>query len=116
VADKRKIRGPMSVVNKIVAKVTESSKVQSTPKKKKKSPPRNPSIERFRDIMDEINSLVDEAYQLTVKVLGRQSQTTRAADNYWRPHIKSIVSGAGSMETMQDTLEDMEEEISVRDE
>lgn len=64
-------------------------------------------INRFKEIMEEIKALTDEAFKLTKKVLGSQSRTTKAADVYWRSQIKNTVDGGGSMETMKETLQDM---------
>ena len=69
------------------------------------------NISRFEEIMDEIKELVDEAFGIVKKELGRKDpNTVSLASAYWYEQIKGIVDGDGSMETMAETLSTLKDE------
>jgi hypothetical protein len=65
-------------------------------------------VERFQEIMDEIEELVEEAYQIVQ--MGDNRAAARRAEAYWKAQIPAIVSGRGSMVSMRDTILELSEE------
>lgn len=65
--------------------------------------------DRFEEIINEIASLTEEAYNL----IPRKGMTRERARQYWRGHIQGALGTShseymgGSMFTMEDTLEEM---------
>jgi len=62
-------------------------------------------IERFKEIMEEINQLIEEAYDITLKL--DNSMISKRAYAYWYSQISGTVDGTGSMVTMQSTLDEL---------
>lgn len=68
-------------------------------------------IRRFEEIMEEIIDLVDEAESIVLTTVGRPGSIYGRAIAYWIPTIKGTVSGKASMQSMEDTLEEIKEEL-----
>jgi hypothetical protein len=65
------------------------------------------AIERLREIKGEIDELINEADR-TICQYGSEFIYNRAS-SYWLAHIKGALEGRGSMVTMEDTINEMEE-------
>lgn len=64
------------------------------------------TIERLREIQDEMMELLLEAKRLV-----RTTSEGRRAEAYWQPHIHSAIrGGAGSMCSIESTIEALEQE------
>lgn len=63
------------------------------------------NIERLREIGEEIENLVGEADN----ILMEYSEAHARAQAYWMSHIKGALYGRGSMVTLEDTIEELEE-------
>jgi len=66
-------------------------------------------VERFEEIMEEIEDLVDEAYQIAR--MAESMMIAKRAEAYWKAQILGTVRGRGSMTPMSDTLDELKEEV-----
>ena len=67
----------------------------------------NEDLLRFEEIMTEIEVLADEALQL----IDSESMIHRRAASYWHPTIIGCVHGRATMTPMQETLDELKQEL-----
>ncbi|MBA7611814.1 hypothetical protein ES703_19045 [subsurface metagenome] len=67
------------------------------------------AITRLREIQGEIDGLVNEAESLIYQHASGIKLTHTRATSYWLAHIKGALTGRGSMVTMEETINEMEE-------
>jgi hypothetical protein len=72
---------------------------------------RTMSKQRFEEIMDEISRLNEEAFRLLPNRFAKDQ-----ARGYWYAHIQGALGGGGSMITMQDSVNQFEDEDEDEDE
>jgi membrane-associated HD superfamily phosphohydrolase len=80
----------------------------------KKAETDSEQVERFEEIMDEIQSLVEEAFTI-VRQSGNRTLVARA-ESYWYPTIARSVRGNATMFDMNSTLESLKEESEISEE
>ena len=68
-------------------------------------------VDRFAEIMEEIQDLAREAVELLPKGLG----LTARAESYWYPTITGCVDGRATMTTMDETKRELEEYYDRQD-